>query len=144
MRKVRRSELLDYQTYADGREAFREKVFAIKKPRRVLVGGCLNFLFETTDTVRYQVQEMMRVERIVREKDIEHELSTYNAILGDAGQLGCTLLIEFDDPAVRDERLRSLVTLPQHLYLELEDGERCGRASMRRRSATIACPPSST
>lgn len=122
MRKVERSEILDYQTYTDQRDAFRDAAFEIKKSRRVLVPPCLNFLFETAETVRYQVQEMMRVERMVREKDIQHELDTYNAILGDEGELGCTLLIEYDDPKVRDERLRALVTLPEHLYLELDDG----------------------
>jgi hypothetical protein len=124
MRKVERSELSDYQTYSDNRESVQQQVFRVKGPRRVLVGDCLNFLFETTDTIRYQVQEMMRVERIVRENDIQHELDTYNAILGDTGELGCTLLIEFDDPNVRDERLRALVKLPQHLFVETEDGNR--------------------
>lgn len=122
MRKVERSEILDYQTYIDQRDALREATFEIKKPRRVLVPPALNFLFETTETVRYQIQEMMRVEHMVREKDIQHELDTYNAILGDEGELGCTLLIEYDDPKVRDERLRALVKLAEHLYLELEDG----------------------
>ena len=124
MRKVERSELLDYQTYTDRRDALREAASEVKKPRRVLVPPALNFLFETTETVRYQVQEMMRVERIVREKDIQHELDTYNAILGDERELGCTLLIEYDDPKVRDERLRALVKLPEYLYLELDDGTR--------------------
>jgi hypothetical protein len=122
MRKVERSEVVDYQTYTDQREAMQKRAFEVKKSRRVLVDPSLNFLFETAETVLYQVQEMMRVERIIREKDIQHELDTYNAILGDDGELGCTLLIEYDDPEVRDERLRALVRLPEHLYVELQDG----------------------
>jgi hypothetical protein len=64
----------------------------------------------------------MRTERLVREHDIRHELDTYNALLGADGELGCTLLIEIDDPAVRAVRLREWFALPEHLYARLEDG----------------------
>jgi hypothetical protein len=64
----------------------------------------------------------------VREKDIQHELDTYNALLGDRGTLGCTLLIEIDDPVRRDALLRAWLDLPKHLYILLENGERA-RAS---------------
>ncbi|MFM7299200.1 MAG: DUF3501 family protein, partial [Planctomycetota bacterium] len=92
--------------------------------RRVHVGGVLTFLFENTATARYQVQEMVRIERIVREADIQHELETYNELLGAAGELGCTLLIELDDPAVRAVKLREWLALPQHVYARLEDGSK--------------------
>ena len=85
MRPVQRSEILDYVTYTDGREALRAAVLAAKRPRRLHVGRYLTFLFENRDTVRYQVQEMMRTERIVKEADIRHELETYNELLGDDG-----------------------------------------------------------
>lgn len=124
MRKVTRSEIIDFQTYSDRRDGIRKLVLEIKRPRRVLVGDCLNFLFETTDTIRYQVQEMMRAEKIVREKDIQHEIETYNELLGGARELGCTLLIEIDDPAVRAERLKQWLTLPEHLYVKTDDGEK--------------------
>ena len=114
MRKVTRSEIVDFQTYNDRRDAIRKQVLEIKRPRRVLVGDCLNFLFENTETIRYQVQEMMRAEKIVREKDIQHELDTYNELLGGTRELGCTLLIEIDDPAVRAERLKEWLSLPEH------------------------------
>ena len=81
MRKVTRAEIVDYQTYNDQRDAIRQDVLEIKRQRRVLVGDCLNFLFETTDTIRYQIQEMMLAERMVREADIQHELDTYNELL---------------------------------------------------------------
>ena len=63
-----------------------------KARRRVHVGEHLTFLFENTETIRYQVQEMMRAERIVKEEDIRHELDTYNELLGAPGELSCTLL----------------------------------------------------
>lgn len=124
MRKVRRDEIVDYQTWADRRERELPRVLALKKPRRVHVGEHLTFLFENTETVRYQIQEMMRVERIVREADIQHEIDTYNELLGDEGELGCVLLIEVEDPDVRDVKLREWLRLPEHLYAELDDGTR--------------------
>jgi Protein of unknown function (DUF3501) len=122
VKPVERSELVDYQTYDDIRSGFREQAMAAKAARRVHVGPHLTFLFENTLTIRYQIQEMMRTERIVRERDIQHELETYNAVLGGPGELGCTLLIEIDDPDERARRLREWYDLPPHLYAKLDDG----------------------
>jgi len=124
MKKVNRADIVDYQTYNDQREEFRARVLAIKSPRRILVGDYLSFLFETTDTIRYQVQEMMRVERIVRESDIQHEIDTYNDLLGDERELGCTLLIEIDDPDERAQRLKDWLSLPEHLYILTSGGSK--------------------
>jgi hypothetical protein len=124
MRKVQRSEIVDYQTYGDNREATRAAMLAIKGPRRVHVGPHLTFLFETTATMRYQIQEMMRAERIAREADIQREIDAYNAVLGDHGELGCTLLVEIDDRDERILRLREWRGLPDHLYLRCDDGTR--------------------
>ena len=122
MQLVSRSELLDYQTYNDQRDAIRSRVMAVKQPRRIHVGELLTFLFENAETLRYQIQEIMRAERIVREKDIQHELETYNGLLGGEGQLGCCLLIEVDDPAERRQRLREWRDLPRYLYMRFSDG----------------------
>ena len=122
MKPVSRVDLVDYQTYEDSRERFRGQAMAAKDARRVHVGPYLTFLFENTLTIRYQIQEMMRTERIVRERDIQHELETYNAVLGGPGELGCTLLIEIDDPAERAARLQEWHDLPYHIYARLEDG----------------------
>lgn len=124
MKKVERSELLDYQTYNERRDQIRSLVMAAKQLRRIHLGEHLTFLFENTATIRYQVQEMMRAEQIVREADIQHELDTYNELLGETGELGCTLLIEIDDAKQRDKYLREWLALPDHLYLLLDNGER--------------------
>jgi hypothetical protein len=124
MRKVGRSEIVDYQTYEDQRPAFRERAMAEKALRRIHVGPHLTFLFENALTVRYQVQEMMRAERMVREADIANELATYNELLGEAGEFGATLLIEIAEEAERDRLLRAWVDMPRHLYAVLENGER--------------------
>jgi hypothetical protein len=122
MRKVARGELVDYQTYGDRRDGIRQEVIEIKRVRRVHVGQYLTFLFENADTIRYQIQEMMRAERMVREADIEHELTTYNGLLGDAGELGCCLLVEIDDKAERERLLRAWLDLPERLYVRCSDG----------------------
>src|SRR5580765_7902885 len=122
MHKVERKEILDYGSYDAARAAVRAAVMEVKRRRRVHVGRNLTFLFENTTTIRYQIQEMIRAERLQREADIQHELSTYNAILGGRGQLGCCLLIEIDDPLERARRLREWRELPAHVYVRCEGG----------------------
>ncbi len=122
MKPVQRNELLDYVTYTEKRDDLRPAALAAKAPRRIGVGEFLVFLFENRDTVRYQVQEMMRVEQIVKETDIQHELDTYNELLGGPGELGCTLLIGIDDEAQRAEKLAAWLELPHNLYAKLPDG----------------------
>ena len=124
MKPVERHEIVDYVTYEDQRNEFRAQVMKVKAPRRVHIGEYFTLLFENHLTVRYQIQEMIRTERIVRESDILHEIRTYNELLGRDGELSCTLLIEIEDPAVRDHKLREWWQLPEKIYLLLEDGTR--------------------
>ena len=124
MKPVERSELLDYQTYRDTREQTRPRMLELKAARRVHVGGVLTFLFENRDTIRYQIQEMMLTERMAREADIQHELETYNELLGRDGELGATLLIEIEDVKERDQKLRAWLKLPDAIYAKLPDGSK--------------------
>ena len=124
MKKVERKEIIDYVTYEEGRDAFREKIFAVKAPRRVHIGEYLTLLFENHQTMLYQIQEMIRAERMVKEADIQHEIDTYNEVLGGEGEFGCTLLIEIDDPSIREVKLKEWWRLPEKMYLLLEDGTR--------------------
>jgi hypothetical protein len=124
MRKVQREDILDYVTYSEGRDAYRLEVLAAKRPRRIHVGEYITLLFENFDTMRYQIQEMVLHERLVREADIAHELETYNELLGDTGELGCTMMIEIDNIEGRQERLQRWMGLNEHLYALLEDGRR--------------------
>jgi hypothetical protein len=124
MKPVERNEIVDYVTYEERREAFRADILKAKAPRRVHVGEHLTLLFENRLTVQYQIQEMIRTERIVKEADIVHEINTYNELLGAEGELGCTLLIEIDDANIRAEKLKAWVNLPDNIYLKLEDGEK--------------------
>jgi hypothetical protein len=122
MKVVERGEILDYVSYEESRDALRASAMRAKDERRVHVGAYLTFLFENCETIRYQIQEMTRAERMVKEAEIRHEIETYNELLGTNGDLGCTLLIEIGDPAERAVKLARWLALPKHLYAKLEDG----------------------
>jgi len=124
MKPVAREEILDLTAYEKARPGIRESMLAVKAPRRVHLGDALTFLFENRDTVRYQVQEMVRAERMVDEEAIAHELETYNELLGRPGELGAALLIEIDDPAERAVKLRDWMGLPGSLYVKTAGGRR--------------------
>ena len=126
MKPVDRSELLDYVTYGEQREGIRTSALRAKSVRRILVGEHFTFLFENHETVRYQVQEMMRIERIVKADDIQHELDTYNELLHPKGSIGCTLLVGIDDEGDRDVKLQAWLGLNEHIYAKLPDGSRVG------------------
>src|SRR5437667_9878506 len=97
---VKRAEIVDYVTYEDMRAQFRAEVMKAKELRRIHIGEYLTLLFENHLTVRYQIQEMVRAERLVRESDIVYEIDTYNELLGDEGEVGCTPLIALEYPAL--------------------------------------------
>ena len=122
MRRVRREEIMEPATYERSRQELRAAILEAKRPRRLHVCGALTLLFENTATIRYQIQEMVRAEKLTRDEDVRHELDTYNEVLGGKGELSATLLIELPDPAERDLKLREWLALPTHLYLALEDG----------------------
>jgi Protein of unknown function (DUF3501) len=136
VKPIDRSEIVDYVTYEETREAFRARVMEAKRPRRVHVGPYLTLLFENRLTMRYQIQEMMRAEHIVREADIRHEIETYNELLGGEGELGTTLLVEIDDRLVRDVKLAEWTELPERIVLVLDDGREVrARVDARQRDA---------
>src|SRR5213594_3497018 len=121
---VKRAEIIDYVTYEDMRDQFRAEVMKAKELRRIHIGEYLTLLFENHLTVHYQIQEMIRAERIVRESDIAHEIDTYNELLGEKGEIGCTLLVEIEESALRDRKLREWWRLPEKIYVVLENGSR--------------------
>jgi len=104
MNKVVLSEILDIAQYEKARDALRRRVIELKKNRRAPVGPMVTFVFENHDTVLFQIQEMMRAERIVNDDAIQHEIDTYNQLLPGENELAATMLIELPDAArVRDE-----------------------------------------
>lgn len=123
MKLVERSEILSIAEYEKVRDALRPGLLEMKNRRRIRVGDHLTFLFENRDTVRYQVQEMMRIEKIAGETEIQHEIDTYNELVPAPGELSASLLIEYETPAERDVHLKQLLGLDQHIWIEA-GGER--------------------
>ncbi|MEN9530511.1 MAG: hypothetical protein RI932_2384 [Pseudomonadota bacterium] len=124
MRKVERKEILSVAQYEKVRDQMRTQLMKTKEPRRIHLGEHLTFLFENHDTTLYQIQEMLRAERIEDEAHILHEIETYNELVGERGELGCTLLIEIDDVEKRAELLSRWIALPQNLFIKTQDGAR--------------------
>jgi len=119
MNKLTRNDLLSLERYAAERDAFRARVLAHKKARHVALGPNAALLFEDRTTVQYQVQEMLRIERIFEPEGIQEELDAYNPLIPDGGNLKATLLFEYPDPAVRAERLGQLAEIEHRVFAEV-------------------------
>lgn len=124
MRPVEISDIKNIAEYELLRPELRPRMMALKDRRRVRLGDHLTLLFENRETVLYQIQEMMRVERMVKADDIANEVATYNELIPAPGELSATLLIEYEDAEQRAVWLRKLLGLERHLWLEA-GGERC-------------------
>jgi len=108
MDQLTRTDLLTLEAYAQQRGEFRARVMAHKKKRTVHIGDHLTLIFEDRLSVQYQVQEMLRIERIFEATGIQDELDAYNSLIPDGRNLKATLLIEYDDV---EQRKRELVRL---------------------------------
>jgi len=120
VKKITRSDIMPTDEYIKGREEYRAQMMKMKDTRRVSVGPYLTFLFETKETMVYQVQEMLRAEGIRDEGAIQHEIDTYNELVPGSHELRATLLIEIDDPVVRKVKLEELVGLENHIALVID------------------------
>ena len=119
MNKLTRSDLLSLERYAAERAGFRAKVMAHKKARALALGRHASLLFEDRLTVQYQVQEMLRIERIFEAGGIQDELDAYNPLIPDGGNLKATLLFEFVDAVERADRLAGLAGVEHRVYAQV-------------------------
>ncbi len=122
MRLLETSEILNLVEYERVREARRRELIAIKRPRRVSVGRHLTFVFENRETVWFQIQEMVRAERIVDEAKIAEEVEVYNSLLPRPGELAATMLIEITDAAQVKPVLDKLLGIDTRDYVRLTVG----------------------
>jgi hypothetical protein len=123
-KKLTPQDLMTLETYARERPAFRSKVIAHKKTRTVGVGPNSTWLFEDRLTIHYQVQEMLRTERIFEPEGIADELQAYNPLIPDGRNWKVTLLIEFADPATRPAELAKLIGIEDRCYVQVADSDR--------------------
>jgi hypothetical protein len=124
MQALQRHDLMTLEDYSQQRAEFRERVMKHKRHRRFDVGPNLTFYFEDRLTMQYQVQEMLRIERIFEDDAIKEELDTYNALIPDGRNLKATVMLEFEDEAVRRQRLSELVGIEHDIYTQVEGHEK--------------------
>lgn len=119
MQKLSRQDLWSLEDYAQKRDAFRRQVMEHKRARSLQVGPHVRLLFEDRLTMQYQIQEMLRAERIFEAQGIQDELDTYNALIPDAGNLTATMIIEFENVAERQQALARLVGIEDRVWLQV-------------------------
>jgi hypothetical protein len=120
---IRRESLLSLEAYAKQRSQFRAKVMEHKKRRTVHLGGNVTLQFEDELTIRYQVQEMLRIERIFEEEGIRGELEAYNPLVPDGANWKATMLIEYPDPDERRRMLAALKGIERRVWVRVGDLE---------------------
>ena len=124
MNRLTRDDLYTLEKYAEMRAEFRANVIAHKKNRNVRIGPSAALYFEDRMTIQYQVQEMLRVERIFEAAGIREELEAYNPLIPDGHNWKATFMLEFDDPAERAQRLAELVDIEHKVWLQVEGFDR--------------------
>jgi hypothetical protein len=121
MKPVSAEEMLSFEDWERVRPRLRALFIHARGRRRLAVGSHVTLLFENGQTIWYQVEEMLRAEKIAAPDAIQHEIDTYNELLAPAGGFAATMLIEFGDSTERDAALRRLTGLENHVSLKLGD-----------------------
>lgn len=121
MTKLTREDLFSLEKYAEMRPEFRARVMAHKKNRQLPVGPNVTFYFEDALTMHYQIQEMLRAERIFEASGIQEELDAYNPLIPDGTNWKATFMIEFPDAVERKDRLAELVGIDRHIWAQVAD-----------------------
>ena len=120
MAQITRDSLWTLESYARNRKEFRAKVLAHKKNRTLHLGEHVTLVFEDELTIRYQIQEMLRIEKTFEEQGIQDELDAYNPLIPDGTNLKATMLIEYADPEVRIVELAKLKGIEDRVYLQVD------------------------
>jgi len=119
--KLDRSRIWSLEDYAEKRAAFRAEVIAHKKVRRIALGPNATLVFEDFTTMKYQVQEMLRVERIFEADAINEEIAAYNPLIPDGGNWKATFMIEYEDVAERRAALARLIGVEHRVWVKVGD-----------------------
>jgi len=117
---IKRESLLPLEAYARQRNDFRARVMEHRKSRSVRLGEHLTLQFEDELTIRYQVQEMLRIERIFEEEGVQGELDVYNPLVPDGGNWKATMLIEYPDPEERHRMLAVLKGIEDRIWIRVQ------------------------
>ncbi len=120
MRKLVRADLMSLEQYAEARPAFKAQVIEHKKTRRIALGTNAALYFEDRLTMQYQVQEMLRIERIFEADGIREELDAYNPLIPDGSNWKATFMVEFPEAGERRAMLRQLLGIEDCVYMRVE------------------------
>ena len=120
MAQISRDSLLTLEAYARQRNDFRARVIAHKKNRMVHLGEHVTLIFEDELTIRYQIQEMLRIEKTFEEQGIQHELEAYNPLIPDGTNLKATMQIEFEEPTARARELARLRGIEDRVFMQVD------------------------
>jgi Protein of unknown function (DUF3501) len=124
MPALSRSDLWSLEDYAEQRPGFRARVMAHKKQRQLPLGNNARLYFEDRLTIRYQIQEMLRIEKVFEAAGIEEELAAYNPLIPDGHNWKATFMIEFDDPRERAVQLEKMVGIEDKVWVQVQDCDR--------------------
>ena len=120
MSKLQREDLWSLEEYAQRRTGFRSEVMAHKKPRQVALGDNATLYFEDAKTIRYQIQEMLRIERVFEAEGIQDELDAYNPLIPDGSNFKATFMLEYPEENQRKEKLAKLIGIERKVWLQVE------------------------
>lgn len=123
-RKLTLDDIADVRAYERERDAFRPHVIELKRRRRVHLGTVITFVFENRDTIRFQIQEMARVEKLITDEEIQVELDIYNPMVPDPGQVCATMFLELTSDDQMREWLPKLARIERSVLLVLSNGDR--------------------
>ena len=121
---LERQDLLTLEEYAEKRSSIRQETIQVKKLREVHLGEHIRMIFENKQTVQYQVQEMLRIEKIFESSEIQDELDVYNALVPNGANLKATMMIEYSDVAERIVALTELIGVEKSIYFQVGNHER--------------------
>lgn len=121
---ISRDSILTLEAYAKARPALRAEIIAHKRRRTVHLGNHVTLLFEDEKTLRYQVQEMLRIEKIFEEAGIQEELAAYDSLVPDGSNFKATMLIEYANETERRAALRKLIGIEDRLFVQVEGQSR--------------------
>ncbi|HZW60325.1 MAG TPA: DUF3501 family protein [Woeseiaceae bacterium] len=124
MQKLQRQDLYSLEKYAEVRSEFRDEVMRHKRDRRLMLGTNATLYFEDRMTMQYQVQEMLRIERIFEAAGIDDELAAYNPLIPDGNNWKATFMVEFAEEGERRAMLRELVGIEDSVWIQIGDGEK--------------------
>ena len=124
MAQISRDSLWTLEHYARIRNQFRQEVIAHKRIRQVALGDHITLFVEDEKTIRYQIQEMLRIEKTFEETGIQDELDAYNPLIPDGRNFKCTMMIEYPNPEVRKTELAKLKGVEDRVWVQVEGREK--------------------